>query len=191
MSLVSAADTDFFVWRVACAQCQALVWYRRPIPLLGLRSHIPNSINSINSNMTEHQANLLQPIPQVLDHLVYLNVEFGVLVCLGNRCRKAVSPSAISEHLRKRHQTTPEIRKRVREYIKEFLYTYDHSTVRLPKDGSALQPVIPIIDGFQYKHCAFRSQNRKIMKVHRNKEHLIKRVENKELYNVVRLQTWF
>jgi hypothetical protein len=141
--------------------------------------------------MTEHQANLLQPIPQVLDHLVHLNVEFGVLVCLGNGCRKAVSLSAISEHLRKRHQTTPEIRKRVREYIKEFPYTYNHSIVQLPKDGLALQPVIPIIDRFQYKHCTFYSQNRKIMKVYRNKEHSMKQVENKELYNVVQLQTWF
>jgi hypothetical protein len=107
--------------------------------------------------MMEHQANLLQPIPQILDHLVYLNVEFGVLVYLGNGCRKAVSPSAISEHLCKRHQTTPEIQKRVQEYIKEFPYMYNHSIVQLPKDGSALQPVIPIIDGFQCKHCTFYS----------------------------------
>jgi hypothetical protein len=29
------------------------------------------------------------------------------------------------------------------------------------------------------------------MKVHGNKEHSMKRVENEELYNVVQLQTWF
>jgi hypothetical protein len=36
-----------------------------------------------------------QPVPEVLAHLVQLNVDFQVLVCLGEECRCAVSPRAI------------------------------------------------------------------------------------------------
>jgi hypothetical protein len=68
-------------------------------------------------------------IPPTLTHLIALNVEFHVLLYLGNGCRKAVSPAGIVEHLRKKHSTKPEIRKQVQEYIKEFPFTYDYSTV--------------------------------------------------------------
>jgi hypothetical protein len=49
----------------------------------------------------------------------------------------------------------------------------------------------PIVDGFHCRRCQFRNKNRKNMKVHGNKEHLLKRVADDELFQPVRLQSWF
>ena len=54
-----------------------------------------------------------QPVPEVLAHLVELNVDFQVLVCLGEECRCAVSPRAIVRHLYLQHKTPIELRKLV------------------------------------------------------------------------------
>ena len=72
-----------------------------------------------------------------------------------------------------------------------FPYEYNYKTIVVPIDGNAPQPVIPIVDGFQCRHCQFNSQNRKAMKEHGNKQHAMKRVEDDALFQAVRLQTWF
>ena len=79
--------------------------------------------------MAEEQTDPLQPIPQGLDHLIHLNVEFRVLVCLGNGCRKAVSAKGFSAHLRNIHKEKPPIRKKVEEYVVGFPYNYDYSNI--------------------------------------------------------------
>jgi hypothetical protein len=61
----------------------------------------------------------------------------------------------------------------------------------LPADGLAPQPVIPIVDGFQCRQCPYHSQSRKKMKVHGNKEHSLKRIADDELFQPVRMQSWF
>jgi hypothetical protein len=46
----------------------------------------------------------------------------------------------------------------------------------------------------QCKHCAakpFKTQNRKAIKVHGNKEHGKKRVADEDLFDLVKLQSWF
>jgi hypothetical protein len=70
-----------------------------------------------------------QPIPQVLEHLITLNVEFQVLVCLGEECQCAVSPRTIVQHLYLQHKTPIELYKLVERYIKSFPGLYDHSSV--------------------------------------------------------------
>ena len=47
---------------------------------------------------------MAQPIPEALAHLVGLNVEFGVLVCM--QCKYAVAPTAISTTFRGQAQNT-------------------------------------------------------------------------------------
>lgn len=163
----------------------------RPTAFLGLRSPTPNPMNSINSNMAEQQANPLQPIPPELDHLIHLNVEFRVLVCLGNGCRKAVSARGFVEHLRKIHKEKPPIRKKVYEYTEGFPHDYDYSNIQLPNDGLLPQPVIPIVDGFQCKDCGFKTQDHSNIRKHGNKVHNKKRIPNNELFQAVRLQSWF
>ena len=116
-------------------------WYQALLPALGLRSHPHKSINSINSSMAEPQTSPLQPIPQALGHLVHLNVEFGVLVCLCDSCHCAVSPTALSEHLRTKHSTSCSIQKQIQEYTSAFPKQYNHKIVPLPPNGSCYGPV--------------------------------------------------
>ncbi|KFY94163.1 hypothetical protein V498_04016 [Pseudogymnoascus sp. VKM F-4517 (FW-2822)] len=83
------------------------------------------------------------------------------------------------------------IRREVAQFLEDFPFTYDHSTVELPRDGSAPQPVIPVVDGFQCRECPFKSCSRKVVRVHWNEVHDRKRLKDEELFRFVRLQTWF
>ena len=147
--------------------------------------------------MADEQSDQVKPIPQTLSHLIALNERYGVLLCLNEKCRRAVRPAAASDHLRRQHQVQPEIRKQVDQYIKGFPYEYDYSTVNLPDDGLAPQPVIEVVDGYECKHCTvqsskpFRTLSRKALKQHGNKVHDQKRVSDEDLFNPVRLQSWF
>lgn len=132
--------------------------------------------------MAELQNNPLQPIPQALSYLIYLNVEFGVLVCLGAGCSRAVAPIAVSRHLQRKHYIPIDIRKQVDIYIRQFPHKYDFKTVILLIDRNALQPVVPIVDGFQCRHCRYNSRSCRTMKDHRNQQHSMKRVEDDELF---------
>ncbi|KFY27816.1 hypothetical protein V493_03286 [Pseudogymnoascus sp. VKM F-4281 (FW-2241)] len=120
-----------------------------------------------------------------LAHLIHLNVEFKVLVCLGRGCHKAVSRAGLVEHLRKIHKEKPEIRKQVEEYTKKFPFDYNYSTIQLPVDGLAPQPIILIVNGLQCQYCQYRTQNRSNIKKHGNKEHGKKRVHDHELFTTV------
>lgn len=68
---------------------------------------------------------------------------------------------------------------------------YDHATITLPRDGSAPQAIIPIVDGYECQDCKQKTQNRAVMKQHGNKAHDKQRVADEDLYKVVRLQSWF
>ena len=113
-----------------------------------------------------------------------MNVKYKVLICLGSGCRCAVRPSGFLEHVRKqKHPITKDGRKQGKEYIQAFPHDYTSSTIALPANRLALQPVIPIIDRFQCRHCLDHySTSCKMMKVYRNKEHLLKDVANNELF---------
>ncbi|KFZ23152.1 hypothetical protein V502_02369 [Pseudogymnoascus sp. VKM F-4520 (FW-2644)] len=62
----------------------------------------------------------------------------------------AVTPASLVDHLRRIHKTPLGIRREVARFLEDFPFTYDHSTVELPRDESAPQPVIPVVDGFQW-----------------------------------------
>jgi hypothetical protein len=137
-------------------------------------------------------------IPPDLCHLIHLNVAYRVLICPYNECCKAVEPGAFEEHLRVKHDTPLPDRKRVRKYIDGFEWDYDYSTIPLPKDGSAPQPLIPVVDGFQCPTCPseassrpFTSINQKRMKVHGNTAHQKRGAKGNGVFNKVRLQSWF
>ena len=134
---------------------------------------------------------MAQPIPQVWSHLVALNVEFNVLICVDIKCRSALQPKALDRHLRDKHKTPKALRKQVEQYIKEFPFTYDHTSVLLPVDGLAPQPIIPIVDGFVCRDCPEKLVSPKAMREHGNKAHSKKRVPNEEMFQVARLQSWF
>lgn len=132
---------------------------------------------------------MAQPIPKALTHLVALNVEFNVLVCL--QCKYTLQPTAISQHLADKYKTPIELRKKVEEYIKEFPFTYNHTTVTLPSDGSALQPIIPSIYSLKCQDCKYITQSWVALKQHSNKAHNKQRVADEDLYEIVQLQSWF
>jgi hypothetical protein len=131
-------------------------------------------------------------VPAALAHLIAVNVEYKVLLCLGRGCQRAVRPAALLRHVRdQKHPISKAARKEAHAYVQACPYDYDHASIALPADGLAPQPIIPIVDGFQCQQCPFRRTSRKAMKVHGNKAHAIKRVADDALFQRVRLQTWF
>jgi hypothetical protein len=132
-----------------------------------------------------------QPIPEVLAHLITLNVDFQVLVCTSDKCRCGVSPGAILRHLQRYHKIPIELKRHIEQYIQSFPSSYDHSTVRLPLDGSIPQPIIEVVSGFQCQQCPFKSQDRSNVRKHVNKEHGKKRESDGDIYKVIRMQSWF
>jgi hypothetical protein len=141
--------------------------------------------------MAEPRPIQAEPIPQALCHLIQLNPRYKVLICLNERCRCAVSPVAISGHLRRKHQVAIELRKQVDRYVEGFPFQYGYSTVTLPEDGLAPQLVIQVVDGLHCQRCPFKSQSRDAMRKHANKVHEKKRVADGELFKTVQLQSWF
>ena len=141
------------------------------------------------ANQSRAQA---QPVPEVLAHLVQLNVDFQVLVCLDGECRCAVSPRAIVRHFNDQHKTPIELRKLVERYIQSFPGSYDHSSVQLPPDRSFPQPIIQVVDGFQCKAMPiYDPETDSNIRKHANKEHGKKRVRDEEIFSIVRIQSWF
>jgi len=132
---------------------------------------------------------MAQPIPEALAHLVRLNVEFGVLICI--QCKFAVAPTAILRHFNDRHKTPIDLRKQLGEYIRGFPFQYDYTNIRLPGNGTAPQPIIPVLDGHLCQDCPYITQNRKVFRQHSNKSHGKQRVPDEELYRIVQIQSWF
>jgi len=133
------------------------------------------------------------PLPPALRQWIALNVEFGVLLCVGSGCCKAVSPGALPGHLRRKHQASIQVRKQVEDYVQQFTQSYDYSfqTVPLPLDGSAPQPILAVLTGLQCQDCLYKTRNRKAGREHANKQHNKKRVKDEELFRDVQLQSWF
>jgi hypothetical protein len=134
---------------------------------------------------------MAQPIPQALSHLIALNVDYGVLICVNSKCKYALEPQAISRHLRDKHKTPIKLRKQVEQYVKEFPFAYNHASVPLPLSRLAPQPIIPVVDGVGCRDCPEKSVSQKAMREHGNKAHSKKRVPNKDIFQAVRLQSWF
>ena len=146
--------------------------------------------------MAESSAIPIKPVPETLSHLIQLNVEYGVVICIGHGCHCAVKPTAISGHLQRKHKTELELRDQIDRYIERCPFEYDYSTVKLPKDRLAPQPIIKIVDGLQCKHCPgpgipYRTQDHSNIKKHRNKVYSKKRIVDEDLFDQVRLQSWF
>jgi hypothetical protein len=134
---------------------------------------------------------MAQPLPQELSQLVALNTKYGILICLGNGCHHAQKPGALSRHLEIKHKTPLALRKQLDSYIMEFPSTYDYASVQLPADGLAPQAIIPIVDGFQCRECAFKTSDHSNIRKHANKVHNKKRVADEDIFRRVRLQSWF
>ena len=109
--------------------------------------------------MAEQQQTRPVVVPLALGQLIAVNAEFEVLLCVNPKCHKAVSPAGIVEHLRKIHKEKPGMRRQVREFIAEIPWEYDYSSVPLPVDGLAPQPIIQVVDGFQCWDCTFKTQD--------------------------------
>lgn len=116
------------------------------------------------------------PLPLPLQQWVTLNPEFGVLLCAA--CQHAIPLHAVSSHLYREHHVNLQVRKEAHEYIEGLLQIwedYDFRCVRLPLPGSAPQPGLPVLAGFQCQDCDYMSTNRKAVREHANKTHKKKR----------------
>ena len=135
--------------------------------------------------MANQLAQLPLPLPEVLEQWLTLNAEFHVLICHSADCRQALSPGAISRHLRDKHQVKIELRKQADQYIEQWQWPYDFQSVPLPPDGSSPQPIIPVVDGYQCRDCKFATQSRKAGRVHGNIKHSKKQVKDEEIFQAV------
>jgi hypothetical protein len=63
-------------------------------------------------------------------------VEFNVLIYIV--CKYVVKLTTISRHLADKHKMAIKLQKEVEEYVREFPFVYDYTTVLLPSDGSTL-----------------------------------------------------
>lgn len=132
---------------------------------------------------------MAQTIPEALAHLVALNAEFNVLIC--TQCKYAVASNAISRHLGDRHKVPIKLRKQLDKYIQAFPFPYDHIRIQLPSNGSAPQPVVPVLNGYLCKDCPYISQNRDVIRQHINAVHHKKRLADEDLFKPVQIQSWF
>ncbi|KAH8797256.1 hypothetical protein F5884DRAFT_753949 [Xylogone sp. PMI_703] len=133
----------------------------------------------------------VRPIPEVWSDIVHLNVKYKVLLCLSDRCNKAVSARGLVEHIRRYHDVKPAIRRQIERYTKEFKHDYNYATIPIPENGLAPQPIIPIVDGYQCRECSYITQSDQYIRRHANKDHEKKRTTIDEICTRVRLQTWF
>ena len=132
---------------------------------------------------------MAEPIPTALVHLIALNPVYNVLIC--KKCQYVLMPLAMSRHLHDQHQTPIELRRQVNQYIDMFQLPYEHAAIPLPNDGSAPQPIIPVVDGFACRECTYKTRDRSNIRKHGNKAHNKKRIADEDMFQVVRLQSWF
>jgi hypothetical protein len=92
-------------------------------------------------------------VPVALSQSVAVNAEFVVLLCLRPPCRKAIIPASAVEHFRKIHEEGPAVHKKVQAFVAGIPWEYDYASVRLPANGLAPQPCIPVVDGFRCWDC--------------------------------------
>jgi hypothetical protein len=139
--------------------------------------------------MSSEQTSRPKAIPGDLRHLIHLNTVYCILSCV--ECKAAVRPRALVEHLKCKHQVAWEIRKRVEKYIKGFRRDYKRSTIGLPENGSAPQPLLPITSRFKCKKCEFWSSSDKgACWAHGNMEHGLRWAGFEKTFQKVKMQTW-
>jgi hypothetical protein len=102
--------------------------------------------------MSSEQPGNPEVIPEDLRYLADLNTVYCVLCYV--ECKEAVYPRSFVEYLKHFHQVPWEVYKRVKRYIEGFRHNYEHSTIQLPDDGLAPQPLLPVTRGFNCKECS-------------------------------------
>ena len=55
-------------------------------------------------------------VPASVAHLIAVNTEFAVVLCIGAGCRHALTVSGIGEHLRKSHLEQLSVRREAKEF---------------------------------------------------------------------------
>ena len=110
--------------------------------------------------MSTESTQLPLPLPEVIRPWLTLNAEFYVLICHHASCQQALSPGAISSHLRDKHLVKIELRRQIDEYLKQWQWPYDFQSVPLPLPGLASQPILPVLDGFHCQDCDYMTRNR-------------------------------
>ena len=129
-------------YALLCVQYQNRVYYATRLPCKQ-QHHYHNTMTKCFETPTIK-------VPMALAHLIAINVVYKVVLCMHPSCHRAISPVGVVEHLRKFHQTPPKVRKRVQDFVQSLLWSYDYSSILLPTNGLAPQPVLPVVEGFYY-----------------------------------------
>jgi hypothetical protein len=133
-------------------------------------------------------SSIAQPIPQVLAYLVVLNIEYSMLIYVDCKYQYILEPSTISRYLHDRYKTPIVLQKQVDQYIRVFLYIYNYTSIRLPTDRSALQPIISVVDRFVYREYLYKTYNYSNIRKYTNQVYSKKHIADEDIYRVVQLQ---
>ncbi|KAH6695991.1 hypothetical protein BKA61DRAFT_623673 [Leptodontidium sp. MPI-SDFR-AT-0119] len=172
----------FCIVRIRFSPCPRNVVYELTLTPPNPHTQSPKSFKTGRNN----PGTMAQPIPQALAYLIKLNVEFCTLICL--QCQYAQRPTYICRHLGDRHKVPIELRKQVEEYTKGCPFKYDYTSIQLPSDGSAPQPIIPVLNKYKYKGCQFKTHGRDIARQHCNKDYNQKKIADEDMFELVKLQ---
>ncbi|KAK2684635.1 hypothetical protein QWA68_016794 [Fusarium oxysporum] len=121
-----------------------------------------------------------------------------VLICCRSTCRYALSVkgSAVTTHLRVKHQVEHGERKGLTEFLKGLGQSYlgDPSAAPLPKDGCSEHPDLRVYEGYACRKCPLRTTNFSSLTRHISTQYFQGQPPGKreldEFYDEVWLQAW-
>ena len=135
-------------------------------------------------------------IPLSIAHLVAVNLEYAVLLCIKPRCKRAQTVTGLEEHLRRFHREKQAIRKEAAEFGQRLVwlderFVRSYEVVELPVDGLAPQPLVPVVDRFSCRFCRFLTINRSVLRKHVREKHSKKGEKDERICVRVRIQSWY
>jgi hypothetical protein len=99
-----------------------------------------------------------------MERHIHINAEYNLVVCIG--CKRALTPDdGVVHHLRNKHKRKGTDLQEIKDYL-DLGQANDPKTVRLPLNGGARQPVIPVEEEFKCKACPFITASRKRANIH-------------------------
>jgi hypothetical protein len=130
-------------------------------------------------------------VPQALKHLIHVNTENQKVICLGDGCMYLKEPTTEQwpRHLQG-HEAPWDIVVEASSFIKGLGWERSSmSREAVPRNGSAPQPGIKVIDGVRCKYCrVFLSTNTMEVKMHWELER--HGASDGRLVELVRIQSW-
>lgn len=100
--------------------------------------------------MATQQLPQSEGIPEIVRELILLNYEYRRVICIGDKCKKAVGWCGAARHLREVHNVDKSTSDTVNRMVRGPEWVHQQ---RSPEDGLAPQAGIAVVDGFRCRYC--------------------------------------